>query len=274
MRFEVWYKNYVKDLVGGKGYDVVAVNDNAFKVNSLMDKSDKTVLMLVQGGNVIKSNIPNYDLNTMSFVVNFIVPLHLKNGFMSDLCDISENQNASLNSVAETAIRFRGQYNTPYVVGETTEIRHGSGTMKVCHVQWVITLNYGKDAYVFTPSCLLKLNGTIYTVDLLMRFEASYSPAYDTYQPFGSSTQKSVKLSEIRSFVLQVAAQDPNDSFAFAFQKLLYKIAYLGEKVDEDIILYVGKRAGESDAAITINQISVSGAIENNSGSYLITLGV
>ena len=96
MRFEVWYKSYLKEKVKSKGYDVVAVNDNAFKVNTLMDKSDKTVLMLVQGGNVTKSNIHEYDLNTMPVIVNFIVPLDKKNDFMSGLCDISESLNASL----------------------------------------------------------------------------------------------------------------------------------------------------------------------------------
>lgn len=273
MRFEVWYKDYLKEKVANKGYDVVAVNDNAFKVNTLMDKSDKTVLMLVQGGNVTKSNIPNYDLNTMPVIVNFLVPLNLKNDFMSGLCDIAESYNGFLDGTDKLngrKTRFKGIYNTPYVLGETTEIRHGGGTMKVCAIQWIISLNYGKDAYIQTPSLYLTLNGTRYPVQRIMRFEFSYNPAYDNYQPFGSTIQQSEKLSEIRSFVIQVAQNDiladlhPDD----ALQDLLHDIAIGEVNVDGDIVLEWWSKS------ITVKRFSLSGGIENNSGSYLITLEV
>lgn len=272
MRFEVWYKDYLKEKVANKGYDVVAVNDNAFKVNTLMDKSDKTVLMLVQGGNVTKSNIPNYDLNTMPVIVNFLVPLNLKNDFMSGLCDIAESLNGYLlfTEINNKKVRYRGIYNTPYVLGETTEIRHGGGTMKVCAIQWIISLNYGKNAYIQTPSLYLTLNGTEYPVMRLMRFEFSYNPAYDNYQPFGSEIQQSKKLSEIRSFVIQVAQNDifadfhPDDDL----QDLLHDIAIGKANVEGDIVL---KWINDS---ITVKRFSLSGGIENNSGSYLITLEV
>ena len=273
MRFEVWYKDYLKERVADKGYDVVAVNDNAFKVNTLMDKSDKTVLMLVQGGNVTKSNIPNYDLNTMPVIVNFLVPLNLKNDFMSSLCDITETLNAVLflEDIDDEPVRFRGIYNTPYVLGETTEIRHGGGTMKVCTVQWIISLNYGVDAYVTTPMFYLTINGTKYDVTKLMRFEFSYNPAYDTYQPFGSDIQQANKLSEIRSYVLQIAMKDyfgNSSTTSDPFQKLLYRILTAQENIDGDIIL------SWFQYDIPIKRFSLSGGIETNTGSYLITLEV
>ena len=267
MRFEVWYKSYLKEKVKSKGYDVVAVNDNAFKVNTLMDKSDKTVLMLVQGGNVTKSNIRNYDLNTMPVIVNFIVPLDKKNDFMSGLCDISESLNASLSStdLNGKTIRFRGIYNTPYVLGETTEIRHGGGTMKVCAVQWIITLNFGENAYIYVPVLKLTINGTEYNVTQLMRFEFAYAPAYDNWQGFGKKKTDSVKLSEVRTFVLQVAMQDFIDQPVGTFQYLLFKIATGVIEVDSVSLWWIGHE-------IPIKQFSLSGATENNTGSYLISL--
>ena len=273
MRFEVWYKDYLKEQVADKGYDVVAVNDNAFKVNTLMDKSDKTVLMLVQGGNVTKSTIAGYDLNTMPVIVNFLVPLNLKNDFMSNLCDLADSYNAMLMNVDidKKRILYRGIYNTPYVLGETTEIRHGGGTMKVCTVQWIISLNYGVDAYVTTPTLYLTLNGTKYDVTRLMRFEFSYNPAYDNYQSFGSDIQQAKKLSEIRSYVLQIAMKDyfgNSSTTADPFQKLLFRILTAQENIDGDITL------SWFQYDIPIKRFSLSGGIENNTGSYLITLEV
>ncbi len=272
MRFEIWYKDKLKSWIENRGYDVVAVNDNAFKVNTLMDKSDKTVLMLVQGGNVTKSNIPTYDLNTMPVIVNFLVPLNLKNDFMSVLCDLTELHNASLSQgdIDGETILYRGIYNTPYVLGETTEIRHGGGTMKVCTIQWIITLNYGVDAYIFTPSLFLTINGTKYEVKKIMRFEFSYNPAYDTYQPFGSSIQQSKKLSEIRSYVLQIAQDNPYGNIGTydPLQSLLRKISNGTVNVDGDITL------SWNDQDILVKRFSLSGGIENNTGSYLITLEV
>ena len=73
-------------------YNIHAVNDLFFKAENFI-KGDNDVIMVVQGGNVTKSNIPEYDLNTMPLIVNFVVPLIRKNEFMSFLGGVAEEYN-------------------------------------------------------------------------------------------------------------------------------------------------------------------------------------
>ena len=122
MRFEEVFKGILKDkIVAAAGensaYSIHAVSDLFFKAENFI-KGDNDVIMVVQGGNVTKSNIPNYDLNTMPLIVNFIVPLIRKNAFMGVLGNVAEKYNGTLEETAQgsdngSVTQFRAIYNTP-----------------------------------------------------------------------------------------------------------------------------------------------------------------
>lgn len=304
MRFEEVFKGILKEKIikekiiaaaGETAFSIHAVNDLFFKAENFV-KGDNDVIMVVQGGNVTKSNIPDYDLNTMPLIVNFIVPLIRKNAFMGVLGNVAEKYNGKLEETAQgsddgSVTQFRAIYNTPFVIGESQEIRCGTGTIKICTVQWIISLNYGKNAYIKTPSVSLSINGVIIPISHIMRYEHAYAPAYDDYQKFGDKIRTSKKLSAIRTWVFQIAkitlsesakSEIKNfiDSPKFFLSKLneinaeerlqfLFEACEWGAEID-----YAIKLQGPYSKTITVNHMSVSSGIENNSGSYMMTLEV
>lgn len=288
-------------------YNIKAVNDNFFKAENFI-KSETDIIMLLHGGNVTKSNIPNYDLSTMPVIVNFVVPLLNKNEFLGILNKITLEQNGVVDSLNTDIskdygfekLRYKIVYNTPFVLGETQEIRCGNGTLKVCTVQWIMTAYYGSNAFLEQPEFILEIGGVDYPINYLMKYESAYAPAYDDYQKFGSSTRESNKLMNIRTYVFQIAKtsisvtavtdfidnyydsdEERNNFIEEAYpakdrlQHLLLACEW-GEAIRGDIYLKNGyfdlDYEEGSISKIKIKHISVSCGYENNSGSYMLTL--
>ena len=299
MRFEEVFKSILKDkIVAAAGensaYSIHAVNDLFFKAENFI-KGDNDVIMVVQGGNVTKSNIPDYDLNTMPLIVNFIVPLIRKNAFMGVLGNVAEKYNGTLEEAAQgsdngSVMQYRAIYNTPFVIGESQEIRCGTGTIKICTVQWIISLNYGKNAYIKTPSVSLSINGVIIPITHIMRYEHAYAPAYDDYQKFGDKIRTSKKLSAIRTWVFQIAKTTLSEGTKSEITRLIKspklfdsvikgitndeKLQFLFEAFEWGLELTYTIALQSDYGTITVNHLSISSGIENNSGSYLLTLEV
>lgn len=304
MRFEEVFKGILKEKIikekivaaaGETAFSIHAVNDLFFKAENFV-KGDNDVIMVVQGGNVTKSNIPDYDLNTMPLIVNFIVPLIRKNAFMGVLGNVAEKYNGKLEETAQgsddgSVTQFRAIYNTPFVIGESQEIRCGTGTIKICTVQWIISLNYGKNAYIKTPSVSLSINGVIIPISHIMRYEHAYAPAYDDYQKFGDKIRTSKKLSSIRTWVFQIAKITLSESTKSKIKSLIdspklfdsfikgitnddEKLQFLFEAFEWGLELTYAIKLQSDYGTIPVNHISVSSGIENNSGSYLLTLEV
>lgn len=304
MRFEEIFKGILKEKIikekivaaaGETAFSIHAVNDLFFKAENFV-KGDNDVIMVVQGGNVTKSNIPDYDLNTMPLIVNFIVPLIRKNAFMGVLGNVAEKYNGKLEETAQgsddgSVTQFRAIYNTPFVIGESQEIRCGTGTIKICTVQWIISLNYGKNAYIKTPSVSLSINGVIIPITHIMRYEHAYAPAYDDYQKFGDKIRTSKKLSAIRTWVFQIAKITLSESTKSKIKSLIdspklfdsfikgitnddEKLQFLFEAFEWGLELTYAIKLKSDYGIITVNHLSVSSGIENNSGSYLLTLEV
>nr|DAR07123.1 MAG TPA: hypothetical protein [Caudoviricetes sp.] len=300
MRFEEVFKGILKDKIvaaagANSAFSIHAVNDLFFKAENFI-KGDNDVIMVVQGGNVTKSNIPDYDLNTMPLIVNFIVPLIRKNAFMGVLGNVAEKYNGTLEETAQESdngviTQYRAIYNTPFVIGESQEIRCGTGTIKICTVQWIISLNYGKNAYVKTPTVNLTINNVPIPITHIMRYEHAYAPAYDDYQKFGDKIRTSKKLSAIRTWVFQIAKitlsentkskiksliDSPKlfDSFIKGITNDDEKLQFLFEAFEWGLELTYAIKLKSDYGTITVNHLSVSSGIENNSGSYLLTLEV
>lgn len=299
MRFEEVFKSILKEKIvaeaGETAFSIHAVNDLFFKAENFV-KGDNDVIMVVQGGNVTKSNIPDYDLNTMPLIVNFIVPLIRKNTFMGVLGNVAEKYNGKLEETAQgsddgSVTQFRAIYNTPFVIGESQEIRCGTGTIKICTVQWIISLNYGKNAYVKTPTVNLSINGVIIPITHIMRYEHAYAPAYDDYQKFGDKIRTSKKLSAIRTWVFQIAKITLSENAKSKIKSLIEspklfdsfikgitndeKLQFLFEAFEWGLELtYAIELQGPYSKTIKVNHLSISSGIENNSGSYLLTLEV
>lgn len=284
-------------------YNIHAVNDLFFKAENFV-KGDNDVIMVVQGGNVTKSNIPEYDLNTMPLIVNFVVPLIRKNEFMSFLGGVAEEYNGKLEEYNgwlrgdkdDVKTQYRAIYNTPFVIGESQEIRCGTGTIKICTVQWIISLNYGKNAYIKTPRVFLWIDDVPIEIFHIMRYEHAYAPAYDDYQKFGDKIRTSKKLSSVRSWVFQVAKINLSQTGTYAVQDLVLpnpdipkSFEEIMETVTESERSQVFLKALEngynldlpikiegecSGKYFNINHFSLSSGMENNSGSYLLTLEV
>lgn len=279
-------------------YNIHAVNDLFFKAENFI-KGDNDVIMVVQGGNVTKSNIPEYDLNTMPLIVNFVVPLIRKNEFMSFLGGVAEEYNGKLEEYNgwlrgdkdDVITQYRAIYNTPFVIGESQEIRCGTGTIKICTVQWIISLNYGKNAYVKTPTVKLSINGVDIPISHIMRYEHAYAPAYDDFQKFGDKIRTSKKLSAIRTWVFQIAKITLSESTKTKIKSLINspklfdsvikeitnddeKLQFLFEAFEWGLELTYAIKLQSDYGIITVNHLSVSSGIENNSGSYLLTLEV
>lgn len=279
-------------------YNIHAVNDLFFKAENFI-KGDNDVIMVVQGGNVTKSNIPEYDLNTMPLIVNFVVPLIRKNEFMSFLGGVAEEYNGKLEEYNgwlredkdDVITQYRAIYNTPFVMGESQEIRCGTGTIKICTVQWIISLNYGKNAYVKTPTVKLSINGVDIPISHIMRYEHAYAPAYDDYQKFGDKIRTAKKLSAIRTWVFQIAKITLSESTKSKIESLINspklfdsvikeitnddeKLQFLFEAFEWGLELTYAIKLQSDYGIITVNHLSVSSGIENNSGSYLLTLEV
>lgn len=279
-------------------YNIHAVNDLFFKAENFI-KGDNDVIMVVQGGNVTKSNIPEYDLNTMPLIVNFVVPLIRKNEFMSFLGGVAEEYNGKLEEYNgwlrgdkdDVITQYRAIYNTPFVIGESQEIRCGTGTIKICTVQWIISLNYGKNAYIKTPRVNLTINGVSIPITHIMRYEHAYAPAYDDYQKFGDKIRTSKKLSAIRTWVFQIAKITLSESTKAKIKSLINspklfdsaikeitnddeKLQFLFEAFEWGLELTYAIKLQSDYGTITVNHLSVSSGIENNSGSYLLTLEV
>lgn len=279
-------------------YNIHAVNDLFFKAENFI-KGDNDVIMVVQGGNVTKSNIPKYDLNTMPLIVNFVVPLIRKNEFMSFLGGVAEGYNGKLEEYNgwlrgdkdDVITQYRAIYNTPFVIGESQEIRCGTGTIKICTVQWIISLSYGKNAYVKTPTVNLTINGVSIPITHIMRYEHAYAPAYDDYQKFGDKIRTSKKLSAIRTWVFQIAKITLSESTKAKIKSLINspklfdsaikeitnddeKLQFLFEAFEWGLELTYAIKLQSDYGTITVNHLSVSSGIENNSGSYLLTLEV
>lgn len=279
-------------------YNIHAVNDLFFKAENFI-KGDNDVIMVVQGGNVTKSNIPEYDLNTMPLIVNFVVPLIRKNEFMSFLGGVAEEYNGKLEEYNgwlrgdkdDVITQYRAIYNTPFVMGESQEIRCGTGTIKICTVQWIISLNYGKNAYVKTPTVNLIINGVSIPIAHIMRYEHAYAPAYDDYQKFGNKIRTAKKLSAIRTWVFQIAKITLSESTKSEITRLIKspklfdsvikeitnddeKLQFLFEAFEWGLELTYAINLKSDYGIITVNHLSVSSGIENNSGSYLLTLEV
>lgn len=304
MRFEEVFKSILKEKIlkekivaaaGETAFSIHAVNDLFFKAENFV-KGDNDVIMVVQGGNVTKSNIPDYDLNTMPLIVNFIVPLIRKNAFMGVLGNVAEKYNGKLEETAQgsddgSVTQFRAIYNTPFVIGESQEIRCGTGTIKICTVQWIISLNYGKNAYVKTPTVYLTINNVPIPITHIMRYEHAYAPAYDDYQKFGDKIRTSKKLSAIRTWVFQIAKITLSESAKSEITRLIKspklfdsvikgitnddeKLQFLFEAFEWGLELTYAIKLKSDYGTITVNHLSVSSGIENNSGSYLLTLEV
>ncbi|HAQ28404.1 MAG TPA: hypothetical protein DCQ76_01310 [Ruminococcaceae bacterium] len=299
MRFEEVFKSILKDKIvaaAGKNttLSIHAVSDLFFKAENFI-KGDNDVIMVVQGGNVTKSNIPDYDLNTMPLIVNFIIPLIRKNAFMGVLGNVAEKYNGTLEEAAQgsddgSVTQFRAIYNTPFVIGESQEIRCGTGTIKICTVQWIISLNYGKNAYIKTPSVSLSINGVIIPITHIMRYEHAYAPAYDDYQKFGDKIRTSKKLSAIRTWVFQIAKTTLSEGTKSEITRLIKspklfdsvikgitndeKLQFLFEAFEWGLELTYTIALQSDYGTITVNHLSISSGIENNSGSYLLTLEV
>lgn len=305
MRFEEVFKGILKEKIikekivaaagANSAFSIHAVNDLFFKAENFI-KGDNDVIMVVQGGNVTKSNIPNYDLNTMPLIVNFIVPLIRKNAFMGVLGNVAEKYNGKLEETAQGSdngviTQYRAIYNTPFVIGESQEIRCGTGTIKICTVQWIISLNYGKNAYIKTPTVNLSINGVIIPISHIMRYEHAYAPAYDDYQKFGDKIRTSKKLSAIRTWVFQIAKITLSENAKSKIKSLIdspklfdsfikgiaddEKLQFLFEAFEWGLELtYAIILQGPYSKTITVNHMSVSSGIENNSGSYMMTLEV
>lgn len=299
MRFEEVFKGILKEKIiaaaGETAFSIHAVNDLFFKAENFV-KGDNDVIMVVQGGNVTKSNIPDYDLNTMPLIVNFIVPLIRKNAFMGVLGNVAEKYNGKLEETAQGSdngviTQFRAIYNTPFVIGESQEIRCGTGTIKICTVQWIISLNYGKNAYVKTPTVYLTINNVPIPITHIMRYEHAYAPAYDDYQKFGDKIRTSKKLSAIRTWVFQIAKTTLSENAKSKIKSLIEspklfdsfikgitndeKLQFLFEAFEWGLELtYAIELQGPYSKTIKVNHLSISSGIENNSGSYLLTLEV
>ena len=232
----------------------------------------------------------------MPLIVNFIVPLIRKNAFMNVLGNVAEEYNGILEETAQgsddgSVTQFRAIYNTPFIIGESQEIRCGTGTIKICTVQWIISLNYGKNAYVKTPTVSLLINEVAIPISHIMRYEHAYAPAYDDYQKFGDKIRTSKKLSAIRTWVFQIAKITLSESTKSKIKSLIdspklfnsfikeitndeEKLQFLFEAFEWGLeISYVIQLQSEYKT-ITVNHISISSGIENNSGSYLLTLEV
>lgn len=304
MRFEEVFKGILKEKIikekiiaaaGETAFSIHAVNDLFFKAENFV-KGDNDVIMVVQGGNVTKSNIPDYDLNTMPLIVNFIVPLIRKNAFMGVLGNVAEKYNGKLEETAQgsddgSVTQFRAIYNTPFVIGESQEIRCGTGTIKICTVQWIISLNYGKNAYVKTPTVYLTINNVPIPITHIMRYEHAYAPAYDDFQKFGDKIRTSKKLSAIRTWVFQIAKITLSESAKSKIKSLIdspklfdsfikgitnddEKLQFLFEAFEWGLELNYTINLKSDYGTITVNHLSISSGIENNSGSYLLTLEV
>lgn len=287
-------------------YNIHAVNDLFFKAENFV-KGDNDVIMVVQGGNVTKSNIPEYDLNTMPLIVNFVVPLIRKNEFMSFLGGVAEEYNGKLEEYNgwlrgdkdDVITQYRAIYNTPFVIGESQEIRCGTGTIKICTIQWIISLNYGKNAYIKTPRVFLWINDVPIEIFHVMRYEHAYAPAYDDYQKFGDKIRTAKKLSAIRTWVFQIAKINLSETSKSAVRDLLmpdpnYPKSFediMSDVTDKERLQVIfeaiewgyefdlpikvqGEHNGDTNYFIKINHFSLSGGTENNSGSYLLTLEV
>lgn len=288
-------------------YNIKAVNDNFFKAENFI-KSETDIIMLLHGGNVTKSNIPNYDLSTMPVIVNFVVPLLNKNEFLGILNKITLEQNGVVDSLNTSdseeygfkKLRYKIVYNTPFILGETQEIRCGNGTLKVCTIQWIMTAYYGSNAFLESPEFVLEIGGVDYPINYLMKYESAYAPAYDDYQKFGSSTRESNKLMNIRTYVFQIAKTSASITSAIDFIDNYYdsdeernnyieeaypskdRLQYLllacewGEAIRGDVYLKNGYFAIDYEegrlSKIKVKHISVSCGYENNSGSYMLTL--
>lgn len=299
MRFEEVFKSILKEKIiaeagENSAYSIHAVNDLFFKAENFI-KGDNDVIMVVQGGNVTKSNIPDYDLNTMPLIVNFIVPLIRKNAFMGVLGNVAEKYNGTLEEAAQgsdngSVMQYRAIYNTPFVIGESQEIRCGTGTIKICTVQWIISLNYGKNAYIKTPTVYLTINNVPIPIAHIMRYEHAYAPAYDDYQKFGDKIRTSKKLSAIRTWVFQIAKTTLSEGTKSEITRLIKspklfdsvikgitndeKLQFLFEAFEWGLELTYTIALQSDYGTITVNHLSISSGIENNSGSYLLTLEV
>lgn len=299
MRFEEVFKDILKEKIitaAGKNttLSIHAVSDLFFKAENFI-KGDNDVIMVVQGGNVTKSNIPDYDLNTMPLIVNFIVPLIRKNAFMGVLGNVAEKYNGTLEEAAQgsdngSVMQYRAIYNTPFVIGESQEIRCGTETIKICTVQWIISLNYGKNAYIKTPTVYLTINNVPIPIAHIMRYEHAYAPAYDDYQKFGDKIRTSKKLSAIRTWVFQIAKTTLSEGTKSEITRLIKspklfdsvikgitndeKLQFLFEAFEWGLELTYTIALQSDYGTITVNHLSISSGIENNSGSYLLTLEV
>lgn len=276
MRFEKYFKEWLKDKVQkATGLSVSATNDVMFKVADELNKSPKMdrIVMIVRGGAAVKSNIPDFDQNTATMLVQMTFFDINKDTILTALQKVCEEENASLNSaeIEGKRILFRPVFETPTVSGTSFEMRRGTGNAKASGIYWQITVSYGANAYVETPLVsLIRMEegeaNKIYRINGIARLERASVPSYGAYQAQGYVTPQRYLQSNVHSYVLTLYRMK-NDELHQEIEKELKGQTSIFS--DKDVSLQVGL---SETLSVPLQEFDVSSAYENNTEAYTLSL--
>ena len=280
MRFEKYFKEWLKERVQEEtGLPVSATNDVMFKVADELNKSAKTdrIVMIVRGGAAIRSNIPSFDQNTATMLVQMTFFDINKEKILTALQKISAEQNAQLfqTEVDGKQILFRPVFETPTVAGTSFEMRRGNGNAKASGIFWQITVSYGQNAYVETPTPEIFVysngapTGESYPIKGIARLEKASAPSYGAYQAQGYITPQRFVQSKVQSYVFTLYRMS-NDALHKEIEKELAGAISIFS--DPEKQLRIAVNFNNATHHIALQEFDVSSTYENNTEAYSLSL--
>jgi len=269
MTFEQYFKNWIKDKIKtATGMDLAAVNDSGYKIDEALksDSNSGKLFVIVKGGNASKSNVPNYDLNTLQILVSVICYENDKNDIISDLQEMSETENALLNTatINGNTVKFKAILNTPFLSGTTFDMRKNADIAKGVLIQQMINVNYGQNAYIAPHAFQLIVGSTTYDINYISHYERAVNAVTDTFQKQGNTIQGVSRMATVNTVSLTIFKVG-SDTFQNTI--LDTELNFAGSLLGATIQLKI-----DGGSAVTISEYSVSETYENNTAAYLLTL--
>ncbi len=143
-----------------------------------------SVGIVLRGGNETKSEVLDYDLNTLMLTATIFVKSNNIQRIISACNEIAAADNAVLKTLTVNGIEYnyKGIYSTPYVVGSPYELRTKSGTIKAINAIWAINISYSTKGIIEQPNAKLIINDTEYSVNYIARYEGASTLNSEPYQ--------------------------------------------------------------------------------------------